>query len=194
MLAVAVVLRERVVHEHVVHGGAPDINDVALLAVGVVFTGTATVVIHLFKLTVNAQHKTDARHDMRIVAITFPRKLNVNMALRGNLPAIGTTHAKIENRRSDNAAGGDNHRVSTLFGAEFTQMLLHNLQVTGLPQPLIFLLVVINHRLEEVNLRLTGHLVYAVHLPFAQFAADFREDHAEVMPGDAVAQSFINYL
>ena len=61
----------------------------------------------------------------------------------------------------------------------------------GLPQPFVFLLVVINHWLEEVNLRLAGHLVDAVHLPFAQFAADFREHYAEVVPGDAVAQTFI---
>ena len=130
---------------------------------------------------------------MRIVTVTFARKLNVNMPLRGNLPAVGAAHAEIENRRGDDAAGGDNHRIAALLGAEFAQMLLHDLQMIGLPQPFVFLLVVINHWLEEVNLRFTGHLVYAVHLPFAQFAADFREDHAEVMPGDAVAQSFINY-
>ena len=82
------------------HGGSPKVNDVALLAVGVVFAGTATVVIHLFKLAVNAQHKTDARHDVRIVAVTFARKLNVNMPLRGNLPAVGAAHAEIENRRA----------------------------------------------------------------------------------------------
>ena len=54
MLAVAIVLRERVVLEHVRHVGVVQIDDVGLAAVLIVLFRAATVVTHLIKAAVNA--------------------------------------------------------------------------------------------------------------------------------------------
>lgn len=94
---------------------------------------------------------------MWIVAVALAGQFNVDVALRGNLPAIGTAHTEVEHRRRNHAAGGDHHRFALYFSAEFAQMLLHYLQVGRLPQSFVFLFMVINHWFEEVNLRLAGY-------------------------------------
>ena len=76
-----------------------------------------------------------------------------------------------------------------LLNLETAQMLLHDLEMIRLPQPFILLLMVINHGLEEVNLRLTGKVFLTVHLPGAEFSRYFREGRAEVMPGHGAAQA-----
>ncbi|MNP81106.1 hypothetical protein D3C76_1793800 [compost metagenome] len=60
-----------------------------------------------------------------------------------------------------------------MLNLETAQMLLHDLQVVGLPQSLILLLVVINHRFEEVNFRFAGDVFLTVNLPGAEFSRHF---------------------
>ncbi|MNP31592.1 hypothetical protein D3C76_1247190 [compost metagenome] len=70
-------------------------------------------------------------------------------------------------------------------------MLLHDLQMIRLPQPFVLLLVVINHRFEEVNFALFGDQFFTVHPPGRELAAEFREHHAEVVSADDAGQAFV---
>ena len=104
MLTVAVVLREGIVLEHGIDGTAPDINDVSLLAVGVVFARSTSVIRHLVVFAVNSHGETDARNDVRIVAITFTGKRHINLAIGSDAPDVGAAHPEVKHRWGNNRA------------------------------------------------------------------------------------------
>ena len=104
MLTVAVVLREGIVLEHGIDGTAPDINDVSLLAVGVVFARSTSVICYLIVFAVNSHGETDARNDVRIVAVTFAGKRHVNLAIGSDAPDVGAAHPEVKHRWGNNRA------------------------------------------------------------------------------------------
>ena len=173
MLTVAVVLREGIVLEHGIDGAAPDIDDVSLLAVGVVFARSTTVIRHLIVFAVNPHGETDARNDVRIVAVTLAGKRHVNLAIGSDAPDVGAAHPEVKHRRGNNCAADDQHFTIALFYGKVAQMFLHDLQMIRLPQPFVLLLVVVDHWLEEVDLWLAGQQRLAIHLPGCRFATHF---------------------
>ena len=173
MLTVTVVLREGIVLEHGIDGAAPDIDDVSLLAVGVVFARSTTVIRHLIVFAVNSHGETDARNDVRIVAVTLAGKRHVNLAIGSDAPDVGAAHPEVKHRRGNNCAADDQHFTIALFYGKVAQMFLHDLQMIRLPQPFVLLLVVVDHRLEEVDLWLASQQRFAIHLPGCRFATHF---------------------
>ena len=71
MLAVAIVLWERVVFEHVSDCALVNIDQVGLFAVLVVLFGAATVVFHLVEVIVDAKVQANDRYHMRVITVTF---------------------------------------------------------------------------------------------------------------------------
>ncbi len=151
MLTVAVVLREGIVLEHGIDGAAPDIDDVSLLAVGVVFARSTTVIRHLIVFAVNPHGETDARNDVRIVAVTLAGKRHVNLAIGSDAPDVGAAHPEVKHRRGNNCAADDQHFTIALFYGKVAQMFLHDLQMIRLPQPFVLLLVVAVGQLETAS-------------------------------------------
>ena len=120
-------MRERIIFEHLIHAAAPDVDDVGLLAIGIVFTGTTSVIRHLAQITVDAHRETDARNNVPVLAVRLARKFHIQLTVRGNAPAISAAHTEIEYRRGDNGLAGYQQRIIGLLKGKLAQMLLHNL-------------------------------------------------------------------
>ncbi|MNI69144.1 hypothetical protein D3C73_1248770 [compost metagenome] len=127
ILAIAVVLGERVVLEHHIHGRTPDIDNVGLLAVGVILARTTSVIRDLPQTTVDAHGEANARNNVRILAVRLTGKLNIQLTVDRYPPAVGATHTEIKYRRGDDRLTGNHHRIVSVFEGKIPQMLLHNL-------------------------------------------------------------------
>lgn len=112
---------------------------------------------------------------MRIVAVTLAGKRHVNLAIGSDAPDVGAAHSEIKHRWGNNRAADDQHFIITLLNDKIAQMLLHDLQMIWLPQPFVLLLMVVDHRLEEVDLWLAGQQRFAIYLPGCRFTTRFEK-------------------
>ena len=158
-------MRERIILEHLIHAAAPNVDDVGLLTIGIVFTRTTSVPGHLSQITADAHREADTRNNVPVLAVRLAGKLHIQLTVCGNPPAIGAAHTEIKYRRGDNRLAGDEQRIFGLLKGKVAQMLLHYLYMIWLPEAFELLLVVIYGWFEEINLRLAGNQLFTIDVP-----------------------------
>ena len=65
------------------------------------------------------------------------------------------------------------HRIFRLLDGKRPQMLLHDVQMVWLPEPVELLLVVINRRLKEIDFWRAGQQRFTISVPGGWFPVQF---------------------